>query len=211
MERERKTVRTGRGQKEYTYLGCPLTRNRTAWCYRLCTPDEEGAGRCGRVAPHGLKGRTQRSIEGFNRKQLETHWEKLERRYLAAASSEYFDPGVSVSQQEAEIVVAIRDEFFCATGIVHPSVHFALMADAAALAVNSIVEDALVVPVNFNVQFASPRATGELLARARLLGISGDHYLAESALSDSDGNEIGRASGAFMQSDVPLSPEIGYE
>ena len=35
------------------------------------------------MAPHGLKGRTQRSIEGFNQKQLESHWEKLERRYLA--------------------------------------------------------------------------------------------------------------------------------
>jgi len=41
--------------------GCPLTRNRTNWCYRSCEP-VEGRGRCGRIAPHGLLGRTQAAI-----------------------------------------------------------------------------------------------------------------------------------------------------
>lgn len=55
----------------YTHLGCPLTRNRTAWCFRLCAPDDDGNGRCGRLAPYHLKGRTQGSIERFKEGQTE--------------------------------------------------------------------------------------------------------------------------------------------
>jgi hypothetical protein len=53
----------------YTHLGCPLTHNRTAWCFRLCAPDEEGHGRCGRLAPHHLRSRIQQSIERYNENQ----------------------------------------------------------------------------------------------------------------------------------------------
>ena len=48
-----------------TFLGCPLTRNRTPWCFRLCKPDFRGCGRCGRVAPHSLRGRTENAITGY--------------------------------------------------------------------------------------------------------------------------------------------------
>jgi len=53
-------------QLRSTYRGCPLTRNRTAWCFRLCEPDPQGHGRCGRVAPHDLQGKTQLSIHRYN-------------------------------------------------------------------------------------------------------------------------------------------------
>lgn len=69
-----KTVRIKKGVKEFTYLGCPLTRNRSAWCYSLCPPDAEGHGRCGRVAPHSLKGRTQLAIENYKKRQLQANF-----------------------------------------------------------------------------------------------------------------------------------------
>jgi hypothetical protein len=50
----------------FTYLGCPLTRNRSAWCFRLCDPDAEGTGTCGRVAPHSFKSAIQLAIERHN-------------------------------------------------------------------------------------------------------------------------------------------------
>jgi len=65
-------IKTIRGIKEYTFLGCPLTNNNTAWCYRICNPDSTGNGHCGRIAPHTLKSITQLSIEAHNKKkQLE--------------------------------------------------------------------------------------------------------------------------------------------
>lgn len=59
VKREKKAV------KPYTYLGCVMTRNRSAWCYRICTPDSTGHGACGRIAPHSLKSSTQLAIEHY--------------------------------------------------------------------------------------------------------------------------------------------------
>jgi hypothetical protein len=61
--------KTFKGLKEYTYLGCSVTRNRTAWCYRICPPDEHGYGHCGRLAPHSLKSAIQVAIEKHNQKK----------------------------------------------------------------------------------------------------------------------------------------------
>lgn len=52
---------------KYTYLGCPLTKNRSPWCFRMCKPDITGMGKCGRHAPHSMKGRIQNSIIVFDR------------------------------------------------------------------------------------------------------------------------------------------------
>jgi hypothetical protein len=59
-----RATRTRRLRRHAT-PGCPLVRNRATWCMGLCTP-VDGQGTCGRVAPHGLRGRTQRAIARFN-------------------------------------------------------------------------------------------------------------------------------------------------
>ena len=210
MRADKKTARTNRGHRDYACLGCPLTRNRTSWCFRLCTPDAEGHGRCGRVAPHGLKGRTQLSIERHSKKLLEAHCDKLERMYLGAPCNEYYDPGVRIVEREAEVVIPTRDKFFDVAGAVHASVCFAAMADSAVLAVNSVVEKYLVVALNFDIHLTGSTATGELIARSRFVGMSGNHYLAESVLTDGEGMEISRGNGALVESGISLSPDIGY-
>ncbi len=207
MQEDKKTVKTKKGLKEYTCLGCPLTRNHTAWCFRLCSPDDEGNGRCGRVAPHSLRGRTQSSIERHEKKLLDAHCEELERVYLASPSNEYFDPGVRISEGEAEILIPIQEKFADAAGTVHASVCFTAMADSAALAVNSIVAKAPIVVVRFDTQLTCPIASGAIVARSRFVGMSGNHYLAESVLTDSEGQEIGNGSGEFVESDPPLSSD----
>ena len=63
-------IKSAKTFREYTYLGCAVTRNRTAWCYRLCIPDEKGNGHCGRLAPHSLKSNIQMAIERYNQKNL---------------------------------------------------------------------------------------------------------------------------------------------
>ena len=61
-------IKNTKGLKEYTYLGCTITRNKTAWCYRICIPDEKGIGQCGRIAPHSLKSYIQIAIEKHKQK-----------------------------------------------------------------------------------------------------------------------------------------------
>jgi len=58
--------------KEYTYLGCPMTKNQTPWCFRMCKPNADGAGFCGRLAPHGFKGRIQQGIVDFKKSQADS-------------------------------------------------------------------------------------------------------------------------------------------
>ena len=67
-----KRVSIRKNLREYTYLGCPLTKNRSPWCFRLCKPNEDGTGYCGRVAPHGFKSRIQQGIEDFKKRQADS-------------------------------------------------------------------------------------------------------------------------------------------
>ena len=207
MQADKKTVKTNKGLKEYTCLGCPLTRNHAAWCFRLCSPDEEGNGRCGRIDPQSSKGRTQLSSERHDKRLLDAHCKELERRYLAAPINQHFDPGVRISEGEAEILIPPQERFSDLTGTVHASVCFTAMADSAALAVNSIVDKALIAVVRFDTQLTRPIAAGALIAGSRFVGMSGKHYLAESVLTDSDGQEIGKGSGEFVESEASLSTD----
>jgi len=67
-----KRVNIRKALKEYTYLGCPLTKNRSPWCFRMCKPNADGSGLCGRVAPHGFKSRIQQGIEDFKKRQADS-------------------------------------------------------------------------------------------------------------------------------------------
>ncbi len=70
--RDCKRVNKRKDLKEYTYLGCPLTKNRSPWCFKLCKPDTDGTGFCGRIAPHGIKSRIQLGIESYNKRQTKS-------------------------------------------------------------------------------------------------------------------------------------------
>lgn len=52
------------------HIGCPLTNNRSSWCNAFCVPIG-GYGACGRIAPHALRGRTQRAIDKVKRRMAE--------------------------------------------------------------------------------------------------------------------------------------------
>lgn len=52
-------------------FGCPETRNRSSWCFNVCTP-VDGEGPCGRAAPIMIMGRTKRAILNHERRKLET-------------------------------------------------------------------------------------------------------------------------------------------
>jgi len=70
--RSDKRVKIRRNLRECKYLGCPLTKNRSPWCFRMCKPNADGTGFCGRVAPHGFKSRIQQAIDDFKKKQAES-------------------------------------------------------------------------------------------------------------------------------------------
>ncbi len=78
---KRKTARRRRKVRKYSYLGCPLTKNRSPWCFRICNPDSKGKGRCGRIAPHTLKGRIQLGVIEHEKKLRNLDDEKKSKNY----------------------------------------------------------------------------------------------------------------------------------
>jgi len=207
MDHERRRVRTRKGIRYYTYRGCPLTRNRSPWCFRLCEPDADGLGRCERVAPHGLKGHTARSIEKHNQALLTAHLERLEQMYLSDDRNEKDDAGVRIREGESEIITPIDRQHFRPEGSLDNAICFKLLDKAASLAVQSVVRDVFVRAGSFNVRYAQMTPAGELAARGRLLGLSEGQYLAESVVVDSEGREVCRGIGAFVKSDTALGGE----
>ncbi|KPJ86812.1 MAG: hypothetical protein AMS18_15125 [Gemmatimonas sp. SG8_17] len=129
--------------------------------------------------------------------------------YLSAPYNVGHEPGIKISLGEADIVVPIQDDYFNAAGVLSSTVCFKAMNDAAIFAVNSLVANSVALTTNFSISLTQTPATGELLARGRFVGMSGDQYLAESILTDSDGEEIGRAEGTLEVRAVPSSADAG--
>jgi hypothetical protein len=59
-----------RNRRPDFHLGCPLTNNRSSWCNAFCVPVGV-IGTCGRIAPHAVRGRTQRAIDGYEARKKE--------------------------------------------------------------------------------------------------------------------------------------------
>ncbi len=140
----------------------------------------------------------------------EQHFHKLERMYASAPVNEFFRPTLKVSPGRAEVTIPVRPEFFHAAGAVHGAIYFKAMDDAAFFAVASLFDDTFPLTVTFNVYLLRPISEGELRAVGEVVHQSKRLYIAEARLFDSQGREIGRGSGTFMKSQIPLAPEIGY-
>ncbi|NIR44364.1 MAG: PaaI family thioesterase [Gemmatimonadetes bacterium] len=140
----------------------------------------------------------------------EAHYRKLERLYLSAPTNEYYRPSIRVERGRAEIEIAVKQDFFHAAHAVHGSVYFKALDDAAFFAVNSLVERVFVLTASFTVHLLRPVSEGVLRATGHVVHRSRRVYVAESELTDDEGEQVARGSGIFMRSRIALGPEVGY-
>jgi uncharacterized protein (TIGR00369 family) len=141
----------------------------------------------------------------------EEHFRKLERMYHQAAPiNQFFQPTLRVSNGAAELVMPVRPEFFHAAHAIHGSVYFKALDDAAFFAVNSLVPDVFVLTASYNIYLTRPVSEGVLRAVGRVVHRSRTLFLGEAELFDSQHRHLGRGSGSFVRSTVPLTPAIGY-
>ena len=140
------------------------------------------------------------------------HFEKLERMYLSAPVNVQLYEGITiaVSQERAELTLPVTPKFHHAAGGMHGSVYFKLLDDAAFFAVNSIVEDVFAYTVSMNIQLLRPVASGTIRSVGAVTFKSTNLFIADSELFDEKGRLVGRGSGNFMRSKIPLTEEIGY-
>ncbi len=139
------------------------------------------------------------------------HWRALERLYAAAPINSTFASRLEVTGAgSATIRFLVEESCYHAAGAAHGTIYFKMLDDAAFYAANTLVSDRFLLTTSFNLHFTKPVRVGEVVAEGRWISGRRRVLVAESRLVDAEGDEIGRGTGTFMRSRIPLSGLPGY-
>ncbi|MDY6950473.1 MAG: PaaI family thioesterase [Thermodesulfobacteriota bacterium] len=140
----------------------------------------------------------------------ENHYRALEKMYLAGPINELFKPRITVSEERAEIEIEVHRALFHSAGAVHGSVYFKMLDDAAFFAANSVVLDNFVLTTSFTTYLLRPISSGLMKSIGKVLSRTKTQIIAESIVYNDRGKELGRGSGIFGKSKLPLVDALGY-
>ena len=139
------------------------------------------------------------------------HFRALESLYRSAPINDRFRSEIEIAEAG---LVRIRFDVdpgaYHAAGAAHGTLYFKMMDDAAFYACNSLVSDRFLLTTAFNLVFTRPIRSGPVVAEGRWISGRRRVFVAEARLTDGDGEEIGRGTGTFMRSRIPLSSLPGY-
>ena len=139
------------------------------------------------------------------------HYRALERLYVAAPVNRLFASQLEiVGEGRSRLTFTVEPEVFHAAGAAHGTIYFKMLDDAAFYAANTLVTDRFLLTTSFNLHFTKPVRRGEVVAEGRWISGRKRVLVGESRLIDADGDEIGRGTGTFMRSRIPLSSLPGY-
>lgn len=139
------------------------------------------------------------------------HFRALERLYASAPVNQKFRSVLQiVSEGRSRLTFAITEDDFHAAGAAHGTIYFKMLDDAAFYAANTLATDRFLLTTSFNLHFTKPVREGEVVAEGRWVSGRRRVFVAESRLVDHEGDEIGRGTGTFMRSRIPLSSLPGY-
>ena len=139
------------------------------------------------------------------------HYRALERLYRSAPVNRVFSSDLTIEGEgRARITFDITESSYHAAGAAHGTIYFKMLDDAAFYAANSLVTDRFLLTTAFNLHFTKPVRIGEVVAEGRWVSGRKRVFVAESRLIDAEGDEIGRGTGTFMRSHIPLSSLPGY-
>lgn len=139
------------------------------------------------------------------------HHRALERLYAAAPVNRLFNSRLEITGDgAARIHFTIDERVYHAAGAAHGTVYFKMLDDAAFYAANTRITDRFLLTTSFNLHFTKPVKSGEVIAEGRWISGRKRVLVGESRLIDAEGDEIGRGTGTFMRSRIPLSSLPGY-
>lgn len=139
------------------------------------------------------------------------HFRALERLYESAPINQFYASSLHIpAAGAARIEFMAGPEHFHAGGAVHGTLYFKMMDDAAFYAANSLVSDRFLLTTAFNLLFTRPIHPGPIVAEGKWLSGRRRVFVAEARLIDSAGEEVGRGTGTFMRSAIPLANLPGY-
>ena len=129
----------------------------------------------------------------------EAHFAKIEHIFNTNPCNQNDKPRIHVTHGSATIELDVRPHMLHGGGVVHGSVYFKLLDDAATFSVASIVDDEVYVTASFTIHFLRPVATGQIIATGKILDRSRRRVLAEAVAVDENGRVLARGSGTFMR------------
>lgn len=139
------------------------------------------------------------------------HWRALEGLYASAPVNRLFDSELEIlGEGRARIAFEVQERHYHAAGAAHGTIYFKMLDDAAFYAANTLVTDRFLLTTSFNLHFTRPVRVGPVVAEGRWISGRRRVLVAESRLIDGDGEEIGRGTGTFQRSRIPLASLAGY-
>lgn len=141
----------------------------------------------------------------------ELHFRSLEKLYAAAPINAVFQSRLTIpSEGRARIAFEVTPDSYHAAGAAHGTIYFKMLDDAAFYAANTLVTDRFLLTTGFNLHFTKPVRAGKVMAEGSWISGRRRVFVAEARLIDAEGEEIGRGTGTFMKSRIPLSGLSGY-
>lgn len=139
------------------------------------------------------------------------HYRALERLYVSAPVNATFQSKLSiVGEGRSRLTFSVTEDVYHAAGAAHGTIYFKMLDDAAFYAANTLATDRFLLTTSFNLHFTKPVRAGEVVAEGKWVSGRRRVLVAESRLVDDEGDEIGRGTGTFMRSRIPLSTLPGY-
>ena len=139
------------------------------------------------------------------------HWRALEGLYASAPVNQLFGSVLTIpGEGRSRIRFTVAPAHYHAAGAAHGTIYFKMLDDAAFYAANTLVTDRFLLTTSFNLHFSRPVRKGRVIAEGRWISGRRRVLVAESRLIDAEGEEIGRGTGTFMRSRIPLSTLDGY-
>src|SRR5690348_14473661 len=139
------------------------------------------------------------------------HFAALEALYASAPVNALFPSTLTITGEgRSRIEFTVDDRVHHAAHAAHGTIYFKMLDDAAFYAANSLVTDRFLLTTSFNLHFTKPVTEGSVVAEGRWVSGRKRVFVAEARLVDSSGEEIGRGTGTFMKSRIPLATLPGY-
>ncbi|MFT4053191.1 MAG: PaaI family thioesterase [Novosphingobium sp.] len=149
--------------------------------------------------------------EGQSQGGAGLHWRALEGLYASAPINQMFRSKLEiVGDGHSRITFMVEPDCFHAAGAAHGTIYFKMLDDAAFYAANTHVTDRFLLTTSFNLHLSKPIKGGRIVAEGRWVSGRRRVLVAESWLTDEDGDECGRGTGTFMRSRIALSSLPGY-
>jgi uncharacterized protein (TIGR00369 family) len=161
------------------------------------------------MLPDGASG--DRQIAAPEAEGASRHWRALEGLYASAPINSMFHSRLEIlGEGLSRITFDVEPDCFHAAGAAHGTIYFKMLDDAAFYAANTLITDRFLLTTSFNLLLSKPIRGGTIVAEGRWISGRRRVLVAESRLVDAEGDEVGRGTGTFMRSRIPLSSLPGY-